>query len=236
MDDSCFLGIDSSRPSPPPRSSSSSEPSNRGSSISLEDAAWPQELTFTTEPREVSPEDGCPRLPSEPSTPSTPSVTNRMDVYLLEEDQHAMRMVGLPPSTPSESASQSQPSSPKKSLGQSLSDGSSWQIIDKSDEDQTSQSHPISRPGKEPLIDETSTSPRPTTPQNNTFERMTTLIGITPESNQSAWNKLPISPDSGISYLSLDAGPPGKRHRESIDAEQADDGDLGRLGGRYILI
>ncbi|KAH7001193.1 hypothetical protein EDB80DRAFT_86414 [Ilyonectria destructans] len=265
MDPSYVLGIDSSRPSPPPRPSSSSEPSKRGSSISLEDAAWvsndhhrdspsdltpavhdsakspllllhPQELGFTTEPREVSPEGGCPCLPSEPSTPSTPSVTNRMDVYLREEDRHEMRMVGLPIVMPGESTFQSRHSSPKKSLGQSLSDGSSWQIIDKYGEDQASPSRPISRPDKEPPIDETPTSPRPTTPQDNTFERMTTLIGITPESNQSAWNKFPNSPDSGISDLSLSAGAPAKRHRESIDAEQAGDGDPRQLVARYILI
>lgn len=147
-----------------------------------------------------------------------------------------MRMVGLPTVMPGESASQSRHSSPKKSLGQSLSDGSSWQIIDKSSEDQTSPSCPTSRPDKEPRIDETPTSPRPTTPQNNTFEKMTTLIDITPESNQSAWNKFPNSPDSGISDLSLSAGPPAKRHRESIDAEQAGEGDPMRLVVRYILI
>ncbi|KAF7544290.1 hypothetical protein G7Z17_g10062 [Cylindrodendrum hubeiense] len=245
-----FLGIDSSRPSPP-RPDSSSATSRRYSSISLEgpvcvsedhsqesqgdltptphDAAkspllliLPQELYSTTQSREVSPEDACPLLPSDPSTPSTPSVTNPMDVYLQDEDRHEMRMMRLRTGVECESASHAQDSPPEKLLAQSLFDGSSWQIIDKSGDDQTCPPGPTSRPGKGRRIDEppTSPSPRVITPQINTFERMSALVNITPESNESAWDIFPKSPDSGISDLSLSAGPPAKRQRGPIDPVQ----------------
>ncbi|KAK7430908.1 hypothetical protein QQZ08_002436 [Neonectria magnoliae] len=227
----CLQGIDSSRPSPS-RPTSSSEPSRRGSSISLDDATTaskdklfrhahrfpsddlvqtpynsakspllllePEELHSTSKLREPSPEDGCPRLPSEPSLPSTPSVTSRLDVYLQDEDKYEMRMMGLRAVTPGESASNTQHLLPKN-VPAVLSDSSSWQVVDSDGHHQASTSRPATRhksKGKGRCTEDETTLPQPPIPQSNTFEVMSNLVGINPESSQSAWNIFPASPDS----------------------------------------
>ncbi|KPM33949.1 hypothetical protein AK830_g12622 [Neonectria ditissima] len=259
----CLQGIDSSRPSPRP--TGSSEPSRRGSSISLEDTTAaskeklsrqthrlsggdliqtpynsakspllildPEELRFTNKVRDSSPEDGCPRLSSEPSLPSTPSVTNRLEVYLQDEDKYEMRMMGLQAVPPGESASSAQHvSSNNPSVG--LSDSSSWQIVDNVGPDLASTPCTPTRQqisGKGRRTEDAITSHRPTTPQGKNFERPYNLIGITPDPNPSACNTLPKRPDSSISELSLSAGPPVKRHCGPIEQGNEDEDDSPKL-------
>ncbi|KAH7156653.1 hypothetical protein EDB81DRAFT_757094 [Dactylonectria macrodidyma] len=188
----------------------------------------PQETYFTTRTREPSPEDGCPRLPSVPSSPSTPSVTNPMELYLQDDNPTENRMVRLQAMTRGQSVSLPRQSSPKQVLAQSSSDLSSWQMVDEAGGHQTCNSGPSSHPRKAHRVEESNPSPRPATHQKIMFEEMTKVNDITAESSQSAWEKLPASPDSGISDLCLSAGASAKRQRGSSDEAQADKAEVTR--------
>ncbi|KAH7155853.1 hypothetical protein B0J13DRAFT_521970 [Dactylonectria estremocensis] len=185
----------------------------------------PQETYFTTQPREPSPEDGCPRLPSVPSSPSTPSVTNPMELYLQDDNPTENRMVRLQAMSRDQLISHLRPSSPKQVLAQSLSDESSWQMVDKTGNNQTCTSLPPPHPRKGYRIGELDPLPQLATPQNKTFEKMPKLDDFSPESSQSAWKKVPESPGSGVSDLCLSAGPSVKRHRDSVGSTQVDEAD-----------